>query len=53
MGGTTSKNMTEKVTIGVVNEVNSKINKKFNELKKPLVNVLWLEACFNEKKRLD
>jgi hypothetical protein len=53
MGGSIFKVPKEKVTVIVTNELSNKQVKKLITMGKPAVSVLWLEACFQEKRKVE
>lgn len=46
MGATVFKKAVEKITVIVTNEPSNKAVKKLASMGKPILSVLWLEACF-------
>lgn len=52
MGAVVMKKATEKITAAVTNERHNKTVKKLAAMGKPVLSVLWLEACFQEKRKV-
>ena len=52
MGAVVYKLALEKTTAVITNDLSNKMVKKLAAMGKPILNVLWLEACFQEKRKV-
>ena len=52
MGAAVYKKAMDKITVVVTNDPHFKVVKKLAGMGKPIVNILWIEACFQERKKV-
>lgn len=52
MGAVVFKRAVERITAVVTNDSDNKMVKKLKAMGRPVLSVLWLEACFQEKRKV-